>query len=241
MKNKPMLNLEAVTILGKNADSYVDPEDTMLIEDHSGRMKIFKNEIMNPGNFVTGAVLALKGRINSNGLFEATDFTYPGVPSVEKMPEIYNQHMDLDEETKEPRGLFEDLENREFVAFVSGLEFGTKREMTTTALFTRWLLGQYGNPDERLLSSKISRLVIGGNNIGEESDIDEVIKGSFRTHEINERVYTNLADTLEQFEAFLLKTASHCDVDVMPGDNDIAGSFLPQQPPNVALFPKLLK
>lgn len=32
-----------------------------------------------------------------------------------------------------------------------------------------------------------------------------------------------------------------CEVDVMPGDNDISGAFLPQQPANVSLLPQLLK
>jgi len=202
-------------------------------------MKILKNDIIDPGNFVTGTVLALKGRINSNGFFETSDYTYPGVPSIPSMPDQYKNLVTI-EESKEVKPLFEDLESREFVVFTSGIEFGNPTEKATTELFTRWMLGQYGTADERLLSSRVSRVVVGGNTIGEESDIDEVMKGSYRTHEINERVYCNLSSAIEQFESFVTKLTQNCDVDVMPGENDVSGSFMPQQPLNVALFPKLL-
>lgn len=213
----------------------------MIIEDQSGRIKIMKNDIMDPANFVTGAVVAIKGRITTNGLFEGSDFTFPGLPSIESMPEQYNDLVTNIEESKGAAPLFENLEQREFVAIFSGIEFGNSQEKATIELLARWILGQYGSPDERLLSSRISRIVMGGNNIGEEQDIDEVIKGSFRTHEINEKVYGNLSHAIEQFESFLVEISKHCNVDVMPGENDISGSFLPQQPLNIALFPELLK
>jgi hypothetical protein len=141
-------------------------------------MKIMTNEIMNPANFVTGAVIAIKGKGNSNGLFEANDFTYPGIPSLESIPDGFDQQME--EENKEQRSLFEDLERRSFVAFVSGLEFGNSDEKVCTEILARFFLGQIGTSDERILNSRIVRIIVGGNSVGEESDIDEVIKGSYR-------------------------------------------------------------
>ena len=80
MKLKPAIVLDMVTILGKKAESYVDESDTMVIEDQSGRIKIQSSEAVNPKNFVTGTVIALKGKITQNGFFKATDYTYCGVP-----------------------------------------------------------------------------------------------------------------------------------------------------------------
>lgn len=215
-----------------------------MIEDHSARIKILKNtDKSSPlcsANFVTGTVVALKGKMDPNGLFEVTDFTYPGVPCIESMPKDYEQLVNM-KDNEAPRSIYEDLENREFVAFVSGIEFGNNKEKATIELIARWLMGQFGTNNDRLLSSRISRFIVGGNSIGEENDIDEVVKGSFRTHELNERVYSNISNSIEQFESFLTKISENCNVDIMPGNKDISGSFLPQQPLNVALFPELLK
>jgi DNA polymerase delta subunit 2 len=176
----------------------------LLLEDTSGRIKILRNEVIDPANFVTGVAIALRGKMNPNGFFETSEYTYPGIPSIECMPKGYEKLVTR-EDSKEPMPIFEDLEDREFVAFVSGLEFGNKTEKMTIELLAKWILGHYGTPDERMLSSKVSRIIIGGNSIGEEADIDEVIKGSFRTHDINEKVYANISHSIEQFESFLEK------------------------------------
>ena len=72
-------------------------------------------------------------------------------------------------------------------------------------------------------------------------NINEVIKGSFRTVEINDEVYTNLTNAILDFESFLVKLSEVCEVDIMPGENDVTGAFLPQPRLNVALFPSLLQ
>ena len=60
MKLKPAITLDMVSILGRNSESYINDSDTMIIEDNSARMKVLKNEVMDPKNFVTGTVIALK-------------------------------------------------------------------------------------------------------------------------------------------------------------------------------------
>lgn len=192
---------------------------------------------MNPANFVTGVVIALKGRITTNGLFEVKDYTYPGVPSIESMPQIDQS----DYKQGENLSLFENLENREFVAFISGLEFGNMKEKLAIEIMAKFFNGQYGTKEERFLNSRVLRLIIAGNSIGDEKDIDMVIKGSYRTQDLNEKVYNNLSNSIEMFEDFLVGVSQACEVDVIPGENDISGAFFPQQPLNVALFPKLLE
>lgn len=205
-----------------------------MIEDHSGRMKIVKNDIMDPAKFTTGTVLALKGKMSTNGIFEVSDYVLPGIPPIANPTK---------EESKglEDQTLFCNLENRKFVAFISGLEFGSITQKAPINLLTQFLTGNYGSKKERLLNSRVARVIIAGNHIGEESDMDSVIKGSYRTFNINEKVYSNISSSLEQFESFIKTISSVCEIDIIPGDNDISGAFLPQQPANVALFPQLLK
>lgn len=195
---------------------------------------------MCPDKFVTGTVVAIKGSISSNGFFEASDVVFPGIPPIHSMPEKYNEIIADTSDTLQ-RDMFEDLENREFVAFVSGIAFNGVNIKNETERLAQWICGEYGKPKDQLLSSRITRFIIGGNNIGEEEDINEVIKGSFVTHDINEQVYNSISNSIESFEEFIKMVGQKCDVDIMPGDNDIAGSFFPQQKFNIYLFPSLIK
>lgn len=208
----------------------------MVIEDQSGRVKLASNDALNPCHFVTGTVLAVKGAITSNGFFEPVDWTYAGMPSIDSMPEQFNE---VDENLQ--LGIFDNLENRDFIAFISGIQFDNGGPTCNSVRLSQWISGETGSDNDRLLSKRISRVVIGGNNLGEETDINEVIKGSFVTHDINEKVYSHVSNSIDDFENFIVKVSDKCDVDIMPGDNDLSGAFFPQQKMNVALFPSLLK
>lgn len=71
-------------------------------------------------------------------------------------------------------------------------------------------------------------------------EIDEVMRGSYRTNKINERVYGGIKKAVGDFEQFMLDVCNDIDVDVMPGQHDFSGSFMPQQPLNTCLFPQLV-
>ena len=57
--------------------------------------------------------------------------------------------------------------------------------------------------------------------------IDEVLRGSYRTNKLNQEVYTNISDVIDSFESFLDNLSETIDVDVMPGEQDFSNSFLP--------------
>ena len=84
----------------------------MIIEDETGWIKIGWNELMNPEKFLTGSVVALLGKINTNGVFETEDFTYATYPEQEKQ-------MDTDRDEG-------------YVCIVGGLEFCNEKEKTST-------------------------------------------------------------------------------------------------------------
>ena len=69
---------------------YISEEDYAVLEDNSGRVRIKKNEIFIPDNFVTGSILALKGVVDVKGFFEVKDFTYAGIPFSGSIPRNIN-------------------------------------------------------------------------------------------------------------------------------------------------------
>lgn len=59
-----------------NSSRLVSPDDFLYIEDQAARMRIVGGGILDPSRFVTGVVMALKGKANE-GLFHVSDIAYP--------------------------------------------------------------------------------------------------------------------------------------------------------------------
>lgn len=59
---------------------YISEDDYAVLEDNSGRVKIKKSERFAPLNFVTGSIIALKGIVDKNGIFDVMDYCYAGIP-----------------------------------------------------------------------------------------------------------------------------------------------------------------
>ena len=76
-----------------------------------------------------------------------------------------------------------------------------------------------------------------GDSVVQPDQVDEVLRGSYRTSKLNQEVYTDINSVMETFEAFLDNLSETIDVDIMPGENDFSNSFMPQQPLNSCLFP----
>ena len=128
-----------------------------MLEDNSGRVRLKKNEIFNPEKFVTGSIVALKGIVDVKGFFEVKDFCFAGVP-FQSVPRGLNISLS--------RGLYEGLEGREFVAFISGLEFGEPGDIVSSELILRFFRGELmASPQCAKLASMISRVIICGNSI----------------------------------------------------------------------------
>lgn len=152
-------------ILGRKFEKSFKDSDKMIIEDNTGRLKIQPNDVVSPNKFVTGTVIALLGTVNINGVFSAEGFTYAGCPVIDSMPDGVTIPPQSDDDCS--LGMFDNLEGRQFVAIVSGLEFGNSKEKATTELLLRTFMGQIGSTKEKSLMSKVCRVVIGGNNIAD--------------------------------------------------------------------------
>ena len=58
--------------------NYCAPEDFIVLEDSSGRIRIKNSGFIQPGNFVTGSIVGFKGQVDQNGIFDASDYSYAG-------------------------------------------------------------------------------------------------------------------------------------------------------------------
>jgi DNA polymerase delta subunit 2 len=125
------------------------------------------------------------------------------------------------------------------VAFISGLEIGLAQDMLSLEMLQRFLRGETGSQNERQMSSQIVRLIVCGNSTVSPEAADQVQKGSYGTHELNQMCYAKINDMLDTLELNLEKFASSIPTDIMPGELELSTSFLPQQPLSKCLFPNL--
>ena len=239
MHKKPCILNNLMGVLGswEFIDYVTEGQDYWVIEDSSGRVKIVNSENFKSESFVTGIVVALRGFVNSVGQFEVFDYVLPGIPNLEyKIPDSWTG-LKLNS-TK--RDLYNNLEKRKFAWFISGLELGIEnQEKMSIDFLVRFLEGEFGSYKEKLLSSRISRLILWGNNIKQPKNSDEVLRGSYKTSSINHEIYSKLFESMTEFESILLRLSQIIDIDVMPGESDFTTSFWPQQPFNSCLFPNL--
>jgi DNA polymerase delta subunit 2 len=158
---------------------YISEEDYAVLEDNSGRVRIKKNEVFTPEKFVTGSIVALKGVVDVKGFFEVKDFCFAGIP-FQSVPRGLKISLS--------RGLYEGLEDREFVAFISGLEFGEPGDIVSSELILRFFRGELmASPQTVKLASMISRVIICGNSIVQPEETDQVLRGSYRTQTMNQQ------------------------------------------------------
>ena len=160
---------------------FTSENDYAILEDASGRIQIRESSTFKCNQFVTGSIIALLGTADHGGYFVCKDFCYAGVPYKVELPRQINLS------TK--RGLFDSLENRRFIAFTSGLNFGglgdSIQSKQSLSLFSKFLQGNYPNELWNLLSTKIQRLVICGDSTRENVDTNNVQRGSFRQAKLN--------------------------------------------------------
>ena len=91
-KMKPTILSNIMGVLGQkkflnaqgdfNHGAFVNKEedDVAVLEDKSGRITIKNSAIFNINHFVSGTILALKGRAINGGYFEVQDHCFAGVP-----------------------------------------------------------------------------------------------------------------------------------------------------------------
>lgn len=181
---KPSILKNIVGVLGTRKFTkglYSSEEDFAVLEDSSGRIRLKKSDKFDPQHYVTGSIMAFIGTADTNGFFTIKDLCYAGVPFQSMIPKSVN--LNLERDLYDEGALKSD--KREFVAFISGLEFGVPGDVISAELFLRFIRGELGGVKNQKLSSQISRVIVCGNSIIQPEETDTIMRGSYRTHNVN--------------------------------------------------------
>ena len=119
-----------------------EEEDVAVLEDKSGRITIKNGPNFNIDHFVSGSILALKGKAITGGYFEVQDYCFAGVPF--RQSPLNSKQLSRTNELYDPTAL---KSKRQFVALVSGLQFGKQASTLQTELLVRFLRGEF--PDTK--------------------------------------------------------------------------------------------
>lgn len=84
--------------------------------------------------------MGLLGIADSNGFFTVTNHCYAGIPWKSEIPKSVNVNL--------KRSLYDEAalkgNKREFVAFISGLEFGVPGDVMSSEMLLRFFRGELG-------------------------------------------------------------------------------------------------
>lgn len=86
--------------------------------------------------------------------------------------------------------------------------------------------------------SRVSRVIVAGNLILKDKDLDYNSVGAYAKQEQFKNVYAAINLKMKLADEFLQSVSSTVSIDLMPGDNDPVQAFLPQQPISKYYFPK---
>lgn len=191
---------------------YCGADDKLVLEDQTGRA-VLSGKNIPVDQLVTGVVLAVIGREVSSGEFEVEDYT----------PCDFAPQAPLKPPTEDA-----------YVCLVSGFSISTTgKTLLPLQIFVDYVTGQLGSIKEQQFVSRIARVIIAGNLIGE-------VKKE-KAEEIAEYARKNLdPDTVgyvKELDDFIAQIASSVPVDMMPGPNDPSNHIVPQQPLHRCMFP----
>ncbi|KAL2215546.1 putative DNA polymerase delta subunit 2 [Thermoascus aurantiacus ATCC 26904] len=231
--------------------TYIDPSNPgltqIMLEDESGRVRLTGN-LLRSTHLVTGAVIAALGTENANGDFEVIDIKVPDFP---RQPRRWERDDHADPDSKQKRIQGHGNGKGKKIAFVSGLGItGTSSDTLALELLTDYLLGYTGTSggdrdDSPPCPSKISRLIIAGNSLGEtvtakaaaaDDDSGTAKKKAPKKYGYDASAYN--PSPITQLDSFLSEILPSIPVTLMPGENDPANVSLPQQEIHRAMFPR---
>lgn len=167
---------------------------------------------MLPKDYVTGIVVAVKGRMQPSGELEVTGVCHAGIPPPPPLP------MDTADGDK-------------YVALVSGLGIEKEASALQLQMLVDYLCGALGGRSEQTYASKVVRLIVAGGIFKGTSALSQPT-----TYSAVKQQTTSLAP-LKEADMALTEMAACMPIDIMPGAADPANYSLPQQPLHKCLFP----
>ncbi|KAK9122657.1 hypothetical protein Sjap_012259 [Stephania japonica] len=214
MKLKPCIldeySKERSTVPIVKPHNFMHPDDHLVLEDESGRVKL-SGDVLSPSTFVTGIVVALHGKETDAGDFLVLDILEAGLaPQIE---------------------LSLDSREEKYVVFVSGLSVGDNSSNPLHfQLLVDHITGHLGDEKEQAIASQIVRVVIVGDSV-------EIPHGILNGQNLGSKELSRLSEPTKELDIFITQLAAAVPLDIMPGPNDPANFSLPQQSLHRCLFP----
>eukprot|EP00761_Pharyngomonas_kirbyi_P001040 gb/GECH01001041.1/.p1 GENE.gb/GECH01001041.1/~~gb/GECH01001041.1/.p1 ORF type:complete len:469 (+),score=95.52 gb/GECH01001041.1/:1-1407(+) len=225
MENKPNIleeyTSERLVTLKSQPENFASENDTLIVEDESGRASIATESTgIDPSQVVTGVIGAFLGIENNRGEFVVSDSCYAGLPpQPSPLPPDGPQRSD------------------EYVVLLSGLNIGgPDHNPLQVDLLVDNIIGLAGNEEDEEFASHIARVIIAGNSVSPAKGHQRAI--DVRGQSIAPREQEPLVEPMRLFDTFLKQLSRHVHVDVMPGKLDPSNYTLPQQPFARCLVPK---
>ena len=218
MKLKPSILDDYVKEAGLGGTSevkstkFVSDDDSLVLEDEGARVRLV-GPAAKPPEFVTGVVLAAKGRVIANGEFEADEICFPA--PAPQTP--------IAKSSAPGPGTY--------VAIVSGLRVGdaAASDPKLLDLMLDYLTGNLGGAAEQSAAASVARVVVAGGAL----PAAEVPATS-----LDPRQQAAAARPLRDLDVFLTTLAAAVPTCVMPGEGDPTNQALPQQPLHPCMFPE---
>ena len=213
------------------AKKFTTDDDALVLEDEGARVKLV-GAAADPRQFVTGVVMACRGKVVQDGAFEVSETCFPA-PAPQKPFPVAEKDEAPASASSPPPG--------EYVALVSGLRVGDPRasDPKVLELLLDYLTGNLGSSVDQRAAASVARVIIAGGALAEPEDRASLsrVGGAGQTASSIQNA-ANARAQLRSLDVFLTQLAASVPVDVMPGEGDPTNQALPQQPLHPCLFPE---
>ena len=209
------------------AKKFTTDDDALVLEDEGARVKLV-GAAADPRQFVTGVVMACRGKVVQDGAFEVSETCFPAPAPQKPFPAASRTAAAA---ASPPPG--------EYVALVSGLRVGDARASDPAALelLLDYLTGNLGSSLDQHAAASVARVVVAGGALAEPEDRTAASGGAGQNAGQIQSA-ANARAQLRGLDVFLTQLAASVPVDVMPGEGDPTNQALPQQPLHPCLFPE---
>mmetsp|Transcript_1030 Transcript_1030/g.2029 ORF Transcript_1030/g.2029 Transcript_1030/m.2029 type:complete len:476 (+) Transcript_1030:100-1527(+) len=195
-------------------DNFCSDDDTMVLEDESGRMELDGLDLNVIDSLVTGVVVAVKGKLQETGQFLVQELLFPGLAPQKPLRSA---------PASKPK----------YVLFASGFMLGDGNDNLRRQMLIDYVLGQLGSGKDQTLEAEIVRVVVAGGSV---SAAVASPTGDENTKKSNKAPH-HATQSVKQLDYSLAELSTSVDVDVMPGGTDPCNLTMPQQPLHRCLFP----
>mmetsp|Transcript_5254 Transcript_5254/g.11653 ORF Transcript_5254/g.11653 Transcript_5254/m.11653 type:complete len:503 (+) Transcript_5254:5650-7158(+) len=212
----------------ESLDNFCSDDDTLILEDESGRCSLKGLEQDFVDSVVTGIIIAVKGTLSEAGDLQVEGFCFPGFGPCAP---VEGGVVDTVEKTEIVGG-------HRYLAIASGLEIGAGYDPLNLQLFLDYVAGHVGSETDQELEAKIVRVLLAGNSVNtpKNQSSDDTADARSWKKEANK-----LTGPMKQLDMSLTEVAACVPVDLMPGGADPCNVTLPQQPLHKCLFPSAVR